>query len=253
MSDVPAYDRWARLRAATPARIGLGRTGAGLPTGADLAFRLAHARARDAVHSALDFDALAADLAPLPVLRVASQAEDRASYLKRPDLGRKLADGTRLEPLAVRPDVVFVVADGLSSDAVAAHAAEVVHASAARLAGRVIGPVVLASQARVAIGDQIGHALGARMVVVLVGERPGLTVADSLGAYITFAPAPGRRDSQRNCISNIHAKGGLSTDQAAHKIAWLVAQALRLELTGTGLKDDAPALASHSAATQLGQ
>ncbi|MCA0043237.1 ethanolamine ammonia-lyase subunit EutC [Celeribacter litoreus] len=247
MSDV-VKDKWAALRQATPARIALGRTGAGLPTGANLEFQFAHARARDAVHSALDMDALEAELAPLETIRVASAAPDRANYLRRPDLGRKLAAG-EADKLNARPlcDVAFVIADGLSSAAVQAHAASVVHAARAKLEGLSFGPVVVASQARVAIGDEIGAALGARLVVLLVGERPGLTVADSLGAYLTYGPKAGVKDSQRNCLSNIHGKGGMSYEQAAEKIAWLTRTALERGLTGTGLKEESGTLTQENA------
>ncbi|SFJ06808.1 ethanolamine ammonia-lyase subunit EutC [Celeribacter neptunius] len=247
MSDL-MRDKWAALRQATPARIALGRTGAGLPTGANLEFQFAHARARDAVHSPLDLDALAAGLQPFEVIRVNSAASDRASYLRRPDLGRKLATGEAEKLNARTPcDVAFVIADGLSSAAVQAHAAAVVHAASARLEGLSFGPVVVASEARVAIGDEIGQVLGARLVVLLVGERPGLTVADSLGAYLTYDPKPGVKDSQRNCLSNIHGKGGMSYDQAAEKIAWLSRAALERGLTGTGLKEESGAISQENA------
>ncbi|MBU0643526.1 MAG: ethanolamine ammonia-lyase subunit EutC [Alphaproteobacteria bacterium] len=248
MSDIPSHDPWAKLRAATVARIGLGRSGAGLPTGAHLTFQYAHARARDAVQSALDVDALARDLAPQEVVRVASAAPDRATYLRRPDLGRRLASG-EAETLNARApcDVAFVIADGLSSAAVQAHAAAVVHACVPKMSGLSIGPVVIAAQARVAIGDEIGDLLGARLVVVLVGERPGLSVADSLGAYLTYDPRVGRRDSDRNCLSNIHAKGGMSPQEAARKIAWLTHVALTLGLTGTGLKEDSGQIETENA------
>lgn len=191
--SVPTRDPYARLRAATPARIGLGRSGAAQPLKAQLAFQLAHARARDAVHQGLDFDVLARDLAPLETLRVQSAAPDRATYLRRPDLGRSLAQGTELPRLDV--DVALVIADGLSSDAVQKHAAATAKAITAALSDLRFAPVVLAEQARVAIGDQVGQRLGARLTILLVGERPGLTVADSLGAYLTFSPKPGTRDS----------------------------------------------------------
>lgn len=247
MTDELTRDPWARLRTVTPARIGLGRAGTALPVTANLDFQFAHARARDAVHRAVDFAALAGDLAPFETLLVASAAPDRASYLRRPDLGRRLAPGDwpgLAGPPApdLAPDLVFVIADGLSAGAVQTHAAPLVHACAAPLAGLRLGPVVLVRQGRVAIGDEIGHRLGARAVVVLVGERPGLTVADSLGAYLTFAPRPGRRDSERNCISNIHARGGLSYGDAAAKLGWLVREALRRGVTGIALKDEAPAV-----------
>lgn len=229
MSDI-VKDPWSKLRAVTPARIGLGRSGAGLPTKANLEFQFAHARARDAVHSVLEADAVIAALAPHEVITVTSAAADRAMYLRRPDLGRKLAKGES-DKINTRPpcDVAFVIADGLSSAAVQAHAAAVVHATSEQLQGHSIGPVVLAQQARVAIGDDVGFALGANLVVLLVGERPGLTVADSLGAYITYDPKPGTKDSQRNCVSNIHGKGGMSYDQAAGKIAWLAVPRLKVE------------------------
>ena len=242
-------DPWARLRAATPARIGLGRTGGAEPLGPRLDFQFAHARARDAVHRAVDWDRLTADLAPREVVPVASQAPDRATYLRRPDLGRRLGEGS----LTRAPcDLAFVIADGLSADAVQAHAAPVIAACEATLAGLRVGPVVTVRQGRVAIGDEIGERLGARLVIVLVGERPGLTVADSLGAYLTFDPRPGRRDSERNCVSNIHLKGGLDYDHAAYKIGWLAGQALARGLTGIGLKDDAPRLAGGGTVPGLG-
>lgn len=231
----PTRDPFARLRAATPARIGLGRSGAAQPMRAQLAFQLSHARARDAVHQSLDFDAIARDLAPLETLRVRSAAPDRATYLRRPDLGRRLAEGTELPRLD--PDVALVIADGLSSDAVQRHAAATAQTITAALPDLRFAPVVLAEQARVAIGDQIGASLGAPLTILLIGERPGLTVADSLGAYLTFAPRPGTRDSARNCVSNIHGRGGLSIAQAARTIAWIAREAFRLQLTGTGLKD----------------
>ena len=240
--SAPVNDPWARLRARTSARIGLGRSGAGLPVRANLEFQYAHARARDAVHRAVDFDRLAADLAPLETITLDSAAPDRATYLRRPDLGRRLSEESETALATALPcDVLFVVADGLSADAVQAHAAPVVHATLPLLDGLAVGPVVLARQARVAIGDVIGHRLAAKLVVLLVGERPGLTVADSLGAYITHAPESGRRDSERNCISNIHPGGGQSYEAAARKIAWLTRQGLERGVTGIALKDDLPA------------
>ncbi|MGA1235068.1 MAG: ethanolamine ammonia-lyase subunit EutC [Lutimaribacter sp.] len=239
MSDFTS-DPWAKLRAATPARIALGRAGVAVPTQASLAFQFAHARARDAVHSALDVAALSRQLQGHQVLHVQSGAPSRAIYLRRPDLGRRLAEG-QAEKLPVAPcDVLIIVADGLSAMAVQTHASGVIHALVPRLSRLRLGPVVIAQQARVAIGDEIGAKIGARLCILLVGERPGLTVADSLGAYLTFAPEPGIRDSARNCVSNIHDQGGLSHTQAAAKIAWLAQAALKLGLTGTGLKENAP-------------
>lgn len=238
-NDTPATDPWAKLRAATPARIGLGRAGSAQHTTDQMAFQFAHARARDAVHRALDTESVAAALAPLEVINVHSAAPDRATYLRRPDLGRRLADRDWPElDTGTPPDVVFIIADGLSSDAAQTHAAAVIKETLPLLEGLTVGPVVIATQARVAIGDQIGDRLGARLSVLLVGERPGLTVANSLGAYLTYGPRPGRMDSERNCISNIHNHGGLSYALGASKIAWLIRAALQLELTGTGLKEN---------------
>jgi ethanolamine ammonia-lyase small subunit len=200
-----------------------------------LAFQLAHARARDAVHAVLDVEALRAELGDA-VIVVDSAAPDRAAYLSDPDLGRSLAQGTAALPRGDH-DLAIVIGDGLSATAVQAHAAAVVTALRLRLAGWEIAPIVVARQARVAIGDPVGEALGARAVVVLIGERPGLSAADSLGAYVTWDPRPGRRDSERNCVSNIRSPGGLAPDLAADKIAWLLTEARRLEMTGVALKD----------------
>jgi len=237
-----AKDPWARFRGATRARIGLGRSGDALPTTALLEFQLAHARARDAVHSAVDFDRLAGDLAPHPVLRVRSAVPDRATYLRRPDLGRRLDPASAASlPSGGGWDILFVIADGLSAAAVQTNAAPLIHACLDRLGSLRVGPVVLAEQARVALGDEVGAILGARLVALLVGERPGLSAADSLGVYLTWEPRPGRADSERNCLSNIHA-GGLPIGAAADKLCWLANEAARLKLTGVGLKEDAPSL-----------
>jgi len=243
MSNPIDLDPFARFRAVTRARIGLGRAGDSLPIRAVLDFQLAHARARDAVHGHVDFAAMAARIGgQRPVIRLKSRAADRSIYLARPDLGR------RVDPEALAGidkgdwDVAFVIADGLSAAAVEAHAETVLSACLRRLGDLKIAPVVLGEQARVAFGDEAGEALGARMVVVLIGERPGLSVPDSLGAYLTFGPKVGRRDSERNCISNIHADG-LPHETAADKIAWLIREALRLGLTGVDLKEDMGAAA----------
>jgi ethanolamine ammonia-lyase small subunit len=235
----PARDAWAPLRAATRARIGLGLAGDSLALREALDLQLAHALARDAVHASLDDAALEAALHPHPTLRVRSAAPDRGTYLRRPDLGRRLDSACRdlLTPGGF--DVAFVLADGLSATAVQRHAPAVFHACLARLGGWSVAPALIATQGRVALGDEIGERLGARLVAVLIGERPGLSVPDSLGVYLTYAPRVGRRDSERNCISNIHAAGGLSPGAAAAKLAWLMREALSRGLTGTGLKDDA--------------
>lgn len=240
--DPPARDPWGRLRQATPARIGLGRVGDAPPVSAMLDFQLAHARARDAVHTPLDVAALKAALDGLPQATVRSRAPDRATYLRRPDLGRSL-DPECLEQLPAGDwDLVLVLADGLSARAVQQHAPSLVRALLPKLPGWKVAPVVIATQGRVALGDEIGGALGAKLCAVLVGERPGLSVADSLGVYLTYEPRPGRRDSERNCISNIHPAGGLSPEAAAAKLAWLMTEARHRRLTGVDLKDDAPVL-----------
>ncbi|WP_043833121.1 ethanolamine ammonia-lyase subunit EutC [Muricoccus aerilatus] len=241
MADAPVQDPWARLRAATRARIGLGLTGDALPLREVLDFQMAHALARDAVHTPLDGKALEAALRPHPVLHARSMAPDRSTYLRRPDLGRRLSPESLDLSEGASCDVAFVLADGLSATAVQRHAAPVFHACLERLAGWRIAPAVIATQARVALGDEIGARLGARLVAVLIGERPGLSVPDSLGIYLTYEPRTGRRDSERNCISNIHAAGGLAPELAAAKLAWLMREALARKLTGTGLKDDVEA------------
>jgi ethanolamine ammonia-lyase small subunit len=234
----------ADLKALTPARVGLGQVGASLPTQALLAFTLDHARARDAVHAPFDAAAIASSLVALGLeaMSVASQAVDRGDYLKRPDLGRRLDPESR--DVLVRHDnppcdIVIVIGDGLSPAAVNGHAVGLVGALLPQLraAGHSIGPVVLASGARVALGDEIGALLSARMVVLLIGERPGLSAPHSLGAYITFAPRPGLTDAERNCVSNIQA-AGLSYEAAAFKIAWLAREAFSRGISGVALKDE---------------
>jgi ethanolamine ammonia-lyase small subunit len=237
-------DPWEALRHFTNARIALGRSGSSLPTAPLLAFNLAHAQARDAVHQPLDAEALHAALqaAGFETLDVTSAAPDREHYLRRPDLGRKLSDesAARLAEhgaaLAEDIDIVFVVADGLSAYAAARHAVPLLERVRARLTGMRIGPVVVARQARVALGDGIGEGLRARMVVVLIGERPGLSSPDSLGVYLTYEPRAGRSDAERNCISNVRPEG-LGYEVAALKLAYLISEAWRVKLTGVGLKD----------------
>jgi ethanolamine ammonia-lyase small subunit len=237
-------DSWASLADLTPARIALGRAGASLPTHEVLAFALDHARARDAVHTPFQAEAVAETIAALghETLIVASQAHDRATYLRRPDLGRRLSveDAARLDA-AQRGgcDLMMVVADGLSSAAVHAHAAPLIAALSAAIQadGWRLGPVVLARNGRVALGDEIAERLGARMALVLIGERPGLSSPDSLGAYLTLSPKVGTTDAARNCVSNIRA-AGLSYDEAAFKIVWLAREAFRLGHGGVALKDE---------------
>jgi len=225
----------------TPARIGLGRTGASLPTRAVLDFALDHARARDAVHRPLDVGQVERQLLGLgfSTLRVTSQAADRQAYLARPDLGARLSASSRdgLSSLGVAPDLAIVLADGLSSQALD-HAPYVLQDLKALQAdhGWHLAPVVIASQARVALGDEIGACLGASMVLVLIGERPGMSSPDSLGAYLTWQPKIGRTNAERNCVSNIRPQG-LPPEAAARTLLWLLQEARRQERTGIGLKD----------------
>lgn len=231
--------RWDGLRRFTAARVALGRAGNGLPTAAHLDFQEAHATARDAVHSALDVAALVA--ATGPAILVASEARDRRDYLLRPDLGRQLRPADRAA-LPVAPGTfLFVVADGLCATGVQRQGPAVIAAARPLLAraGLAVAPLVVATQARVALGDAIGEAMGAAMVAVLIGERPGLTATDSMGAYLTLHPRIGRSDAERNCISNIRP-GGLGAQAAAETLAWLAAAALRLGATGVALKDERP-------------
>lgn len=227
------------LKRFTRARIALGRAGDGLPTDKALEFSMAHALARDAIHGTVEWDFIIKALAPLKTITVKSAATSKDIYLRRPDLGRQLAVGEEANLPNGPFDLAFVIGDGLSADAVMAYAAETVQESRALLKDFSIAPIILAQGARVALSDPIGAAMQAQLVVMLIGERPGLTTADSLGAYLTFAPRPGRQDSERNCISNIHAHG-LSPQLAAQKIAWLAREALRLRLTGVDLKEAAP-------------
>jgi ethanolamine ammonia-lyase small subunit len=226
------------LRGRTPARVALGHVGAGLPTFALLEFQLDHARARDAVHDALDTQRLAADLAPLRSMAVHSQAPDRSTYLQRPDLGRRLAPQCAARLTGGPCDVVFVLADGLSARAVQAHAAPMLREMLRALPDWRVGPLIIATQARVALGDDIGAQLQAALAIVLIGERPGLSAPDSLGLYLTCGPAPGRRDHERNCISNIRPPRGLSYAEAAARAVWLMRAARRAGHSGVALKDD---------------
>ncbi|RXH20049.1 ethanolamine ammonia-lyase subunit EutC [Bradyrhizobium guangzhouense] len=246
MSDEPVPARpIVDLKSFTPARVALGRSGASLPTKPLLDFTLAHARARDAVHAAFDAPGLIAGLRALGLgaTEVHSRAADRADYLRRPDLGRQLdaASAATLEETVAAPgQLAIVIGDGLSAAAIHAHAAALLQRLLPRLGegdAVALGHVIVASGARVALGDEIGAILGARMVLMLIGERPGLSAPDSLGAYLTFAPKPGLTDAERNCVSNIH-KAGLGYDEAAFKIAWLVREGLARQVTGVALKDE---------------
>lgn len=259
MTTTPSPDPWQRLRQYTSARIGLGHVGTSLPTAPLLAFQHAHAQARDAVHLALDTKPLRVLCAQYawPMLSVHSLAESRAIYLQRPDYGRRLCpeDRNRLIAQAHEPcDIAVVVADGLSSLAIHHHAPamlERLHALAEQ-AQWTLSPVVAVHQGRVAIADEIGECLQARLVVILIGERPGLSSPDSLGIYLTYAPHVGCSDAQRNCISNIRPEG-LAYPAASATLAYLLREALQRQCTGIHLKDDtdlAP-LAPSSAFAQM--
>ena len=232
---------WTALRRHTPARIALGRSGFGLPTDAHLAFQAAHARARDAVHAALDVSAIMSEIGArgFDVLRVESAAASRQAYLRMPDLGRTLSAQSRArlsEPM-LAPDVVIVVGDGLSSVAVERNAVPVLELLGRRVRdiGLRLAPIVVATGARVALADEIGELLQASLSVILIGERPGLSAADSLGMYLTFAPRRGRLDSERNCISNIHA-AGMTAEAAAARAVELIQSMLEHRASGVLLR-----------------
>lgn len=246
MADPPAVPSLAtRLRTLTPARVGLGRAGPSQPTRSLLDFGLAHARARDAVHGVLPEDFAAG----LDGIEVRSGAGDRPTYLRRPDLGRRLeaADRRRLGEV-VPGNLAIVLADGLSARAAVEHGPPLVEALRRRLTAWPLAPLVVARQARVALGDEIGEVMGARAVVMLIGERPGLTAPASLGAYVTWAPRVGRMDSERNCISNIREPDGLPFHHAAERIAAVLEAAATAGCTGVALGPvgDAPVLADSS-------
>ncbi len=247
-NDLDHDNPWLALRRLTPARIALGRSGTSLPTGAQLDFQFAHAQARDAVHLPFDHAGLSTQLAERgrASLLLHSAADDRHSYLQRPDLGRKLnpASAQQLrEHAAAHPggvDLAIVVADGLSALAVHRHTLPFL----ARLEEQIqeegwsMSPVLLVEQGRVAVADEIGELLGAKMTVILIGERPGLSSPDSLGLYFTYNPKIGLTDAYRNCISNVRLEG-MSYGMAAHKLLYLMKEACRRQLSGVNLKDEA--------------
>lgn len=234
---------WGEWRSVTPARLALGRVGAGMPTDEILRFGWAHAMARDAIHAALDVPKLTTALHEQgwTVTHTHSHAPDRVTYLRRPDLGRVLDphEHAKIRAIEVAPDgICIVVGDGLSSLAVDRHAAPLLAALKPLLKEELAAtPVIIASQARVALADEVADLLNARLAIMLIGERPGLSSPDSLGIYITHAPFKGRSDAERNCISNVRPEG-LSYAAAAFKLAWLVREALGRGLTGVDLKDE---------------
>ena len=217
------------LRSFTPARVALGRTGHSLPTAELLRFRLDHARARDAVYQPLDPQSLG-----VPHRLLTSAAADRATYLQRPDLGRRLSRESRELLEKGDYDAAIVIADGLSAPAVHHHAVPLLEALAPHVSDWRMAPLCVVLQGRVAIGDEIGELLGAKLVVVLIGERPGLTSPDSLGVYLTWDPRPGRTDAERNCLSNIRAEG-IAYELAARQLAFLMQQARVRRISGIRL------------------
>jgi len=255
----PEPDPWHELRGITAARIALGRSGGSVPTRALLDFRLAHARARDAVLSHFDPESLGARLQTLgqPVLLAESAARDRAEFLQRPDLGRRLGHSSRAHLVehaahSARCDLVIIVSDGLSTLAANTQSEPLLAALLPLLQGDgwTLAPIIIARHGRVGLQDEIGEIFRAKISLMLLGERPGLGSADSLGAYFTHAPAIGITDADRNCISNIRP-GGLSAAEAAHKLHYLLTQARTLGLSGVALKDDAPALVARTTSRQL--
>ena len=244
-SNLPEVDPWAGLREFTAARIALGRTGVSEPLHQSLQFKLAHAHARDAVFSELKSTEVATAIIneiSLPVLQVQSQVSNRPEYLQRPDLGRKLHESAvkHLKDLpAVTPDMVIILADGLSAPAINQHAVPVLQqlVPALQKAGFTLAPIILVEYGRVAISDEIGYLLGAKLALILIGERPGLSSPDSMGAYFTFNPKPNLTDESRNCLSNIRP-AGLAYQAAADKLFYLVQEAFRLQLSGVLLKDN---------------
>lgn len=238
-------DPWQPLRRFTQARIALGRAGHATPTAALLEFQLAHARARDAVHLPWPIGEFAERVRALGVdcLVLDTPVADRGEYLRRPDLGRKLTDASRArlaEVAADGTDVAIAVTNGLSSTAVERHALPLLETMLEhyRARGLSVGPVCAVANGRVALSDDIGAALKARVAVIVVGERPGLSAADSLGIYLTYAPRPGNSDAQRNCLSNIRPPEGLDYPAAAAKLLYLTEEALRRGLSGVALKDE---------------
>lgn len=269
--DPVVANPWSSLRRLTPAHIGLGRAGVSVPTATQLAFQLAHARARDAVHEPLDVPRVRGNVGALGLETVAlrSAAGDRATYLQRPDLGRHLDEASQraLDALGRQycsdgVDVAFAVVDGLSSRAIHTHAPPFLREVLTRLRGASgrrsadgvdawsLAPVTVVEQGRVAIGDAIGERLRARLVVVLIGERPGWSSPDSLGAYLTWQPRSGRTDAERNCLSNIRPEG-LPLPEAAERLVRLLREARRRELSGVALKDEHDSLPSASSSASI--
>jgi ethanolamine ammonia-lyase small subunit len=242
--EIMQTDPLISLKEFTAARIAIGRVGTSIPLKQSLEFKLAHAHARDVVYSTLDTEGLSDMLKifDLPILQLHSKALDRQQYLKRPDFGRQLNEGSTalLKDYRTGADIAFVIADGLSAAAVNEHVFNLLELLIPMLltAKLTIAPLCLVEQGRVAIGDDITYSLNAKLSVLLIGERPGLSSADSMGAYLTYNPKPGLTDEARNCISNIRPQG-LANKHAADKIFYLISEAFKRKLTGVKLKDNA--------------
>ena len=244
-NNSPENDPWAKLREFTAARIALGRTGVSEPLHQSLQFKLAHAHARDAVFSQLNSNEVVQAIATksnLPVIQVQSQVSNQPEYLQRPDLGRKLNEDSIINLKNVpitNPDIALILADGLSATAINQHAVPVLQrlVPALQKASFNLAPITLVTYGRVAISDEIGYLLKAKLTLILIGERPGLSSPDSMGAYFTFNPKPGLTDESRNCLSNIRP-AGLSYQAAADSLFYLIKEALRLQLSGVQLKDN---------------
>jgi ethanolamine ammonia-lyase small subunit len=244
----PAPDPWVELQAFTAARIALGRSGTSVPLHAAQSFKLAHAHARDAVYSTLSTNYLLAELQAmqLSVIQVRSRAQSRTEYLQRPDWGRQLDDDSRkliVSQASSACTLAIILADGLSANAINDHALPLLRLLVPQLqnAGFHLTPIIIAEQARVAIGDEIGQLLNTQLTLMLIGERPGLSSPHSMGAYFTYGPRPGLTDESRNCISNIRPEG-LTYTTAATKLCTMLSQALQLKLTGIALKEQSDLL-----------
>lgn len=265
--DMVTHNPWRQLRQFTAARIGLGRAGVSTPTRESLEFQLAHAQARDAVHTELDVESLQQQLIQLqqafpqinlqPPLVLHSRAIDRVTYLQRPDYGRQLDETsfTSLKPYYSKPpyDLALVIADGLSATAIHQNVVPFITCLLPILIDGIenfsLAPILLVKQGRVAIGDDIGEALNAKAVLMLIGERPGLSSPDSLGLYMTWSPKRGLTDDRRNCISNVR-QAGLSYANAAHKCLYLLSEARRLQCSGVAIKDRSTEKILDSSAVQ---
>jgi ethanolamine ammonia-lyase small subunit len=248
-------DSWVTLRRFTQARIALGRAGHAVPTGALLDFQLAHAEARDAVHTPWDITAFAGQVRDLgeEVLILDTPVTGRGEYLRRPDLGRMLTEKSRTRMGSVtdgEADIALIVTNGLSSTALNRHGIPLLQAIVSGYRARrfSIAPIALIANGRVALLDAVGSAVAARVAVIIVGERPGLSAADSLGVYLTFAPQPGNTDAERNCISNIRQPDGLSYEAAVEKLLYLTGEALRRGISGVALKDETAGLLNEGGA-----